>query len=197
MSSLLARILLAIMMFPLAAMIYFSSVILLNSYISSNFAFLWSFIIVAFFTGCYWLSVWRNNVNWTTTRKLGTLFSAFVSLIIGVILGIATTSLYKYGRDETLIIFVGGNFAILIWLVATILIWKETSTERADRVRQSAGDVLFCLKCGYNMTGLYESRCPECGTQYTLDQLLAGQRSETIEDSAKQEEYSDTSSQSD
>ncbi len=32
---------------------------------------------------------------------------------------------------------------------------------------------LRCPACEYNMTGLYEARCPECGKLYTLDQLFA------------------------
>lgn len=30
---------------------------------------------------------------------------------------------------------------------------------------------LHCLKCGYNVTGLPSSQCPECGTPFDLDEL--------------------------
>ena len=56
--------------------------------------------------------------------------------------------------------------------------------DRAGAFRQAAGDVLFCPKCGYNMTGLYEARCPECGSRYTLDQLAAAQKQEQLEASS-------------
>ena len=61
--------------------------------------------------------------------------------------------------------------AIPLWLVLTLLIWRETPAERAERLQASAGKALFCPKCNYNMTGLYEARCPECGERFTLDQL--------------------------
>ena len=34
-------------------------------------------------------------------------------------------------------------------------------------------DAIACPTCGYNLTGLREARCPECGSQFTLDQLYA------------------------
>lgn len=30
---------------------------------------------------------------------------------------------------------------------------------------------LHCLKCGYNVTGLPSSQCPECGTPFDLEEL--------------------------
>jgi len=39
---------------------------------------------------------------------------------------------------------------------------------------------LRCPKCGYRMVGLREARCPECGTEYTLDDLVAQQDFEVL-----------------
>ena len=44
-----------------------------------------------------------------------------------------------------------------------------------ERIKAAGTDSICCPVCGYNMTGLHESRCPECGSQFTLDQLLAAQ----------------------
>ena len=39
------------------------------------------------------------------------------------------------------------------------------------------GDTPYCRKCHYNLTGTNldadDARCPECGTQYTLNELFA------------------------
>ena len=35
--------------------------------------------------------------------------------------------------------------------------------------------VPYCPKCGYNLTGLKEHRCPECGTAFDPNALLRGQ----------------------
>jgi rubrerythrin len=37
-----------------------------------------------------------------------------------------------------------------------------------------------CPSCGYNLTGLNEARCPECGAKFTLDELFAAQPRETV-----------------
>lgn len=71
--------------------------------------------------------------------------------------------------------FVGSVTAPLLWLVATVVIWRETTTERAQRLRGAARGGVACPTCGYNLTGLTTTRCPECGTQFTLDELLAQQ----------------------
>ncbi len=37
--------------------------------------------------------------------------------------------------------------------------------------RASRNQPPICPECGYNLSGLTHCRCPECGTEYTLDQL--------------------------
>jgi rubrerythrin len=58
-----------------------------------------------------------------------------------------------------------------------VFIWRETAQERVARLKTAGVDTIVCSVCGYNMTGLKEARCPECGVQYTLDQLYASQPS--------------------
>jgi hypothetical protein len=65
--------------------------------------------------------------------------------------------------------------APLLWLIATVLIWRETPAERGRRLHAAGRSGVSCPTCGYNLTGLSESRCPECGTRFTLDELMAAQ----------------------
>jgi len=62
---------------------------------------------------------------------------------------------------------------MLLWLAATIFLWRETPLERVERIKGSSKSAVTCPTCGYNLTGLSEARCPECGTRFTLDELLA------------------------
>ena len=72
-------------------------------------------------------------------------------------------------------VFVGTAFAPLIWQVGTIVIWRETDAERGERLSKQGAGALACPTCGYNMSGLKGTRCPECGSEFTLDALLAAQ----------------------
>ena len=59
---------------------------------------------------------------------------------------------------------------------------RETATERSERLRSLNKTAVACPKCGYNLTGLQGTRCPECGTLYTIDELLAEQPSRADRD---------------
>lgn len=189
MTRLLSRILLGILMVPLAIAIFFSVMVPSAAEFEFPYALLCSYAAVALFVIYYWLKLWRGDIRWTARRIHATWLSALAALILGCLIGIAITYLFasinRYGSFiwDMFIIF-AGLWTILLWLVFTVVLWRETPAERDERIRQCAGDVLFCPKCGYNMTGLYESRCPECGTRYTLDQLAAAQKKETIENTA-------------
>jgi predicted RNA-binding Zn-ribbon protein involved in translation (DUF1610 family) len=55
----------------------------------------------------------------------------------------------------------------LVILVAG-LIWRDGYI-RGWRVARAAPPT--CPKCGYNLSGLTQLRCPECGAVYRLDEL--------------------------
>jgi hypothetical protein len=65
----------------------------------------------------------------------------------------------------------------LLWLVATVRFWRETQEERSARLRavgrDGGGPGIPCPTCGYDMTGLNGTRCPECGSEFTVGELLA------------------------
>jgi hypothetical protein len=72
-------------------------------------------------------------------------------------------------------LLVGGGVPPIVWVLATVLIWRETPQERMQRLAAGGAGTLACPICGYNMTGLREARCPECGVGMTLDELVAAQ----------------------
>jgi hypothetical protein len=71
------------------------------------------------------------------------------------------------------IVFLGFAGLLLMWLFA---IRRRGPQGRPPRNAQDGMLDVLCPACGYRMVGLRESRCPECGAQYTLDELLSRQR---------------------
>ena len=53
-------------------------------------------------------------------------------------------------------------------VLAAFLVWRNgyVSGWRAARKNTPC-----CPRCGYNLSGLTHCRCPECGTEYQLEQL--------------------------
>jgi hypothetical protein len=180
MSRLIATILLAILMFPLAGLVYlltfFISAVGFRSVIGreQNGLFI-ADVLTWIFIAVYWLALWHKKVKWTSTRTSLTVWSFLAAGAAGIVVGlIMASALPRY--DVEFAVFVGGVVAPLLWVVATIFIWRETAHESAQRLAGTEGGVV-CPTCGYNLTGLKATRCPECGNEFTLDQLLASQPS--------------------
>lgn len=126
------------------------------------------------FIGLYWVLLWRPVVRWTRRRRLATILSIPITLAAGVAFGLGFQALAR-GSPGFLAMMVGGGVPPIVWVLATVLIWRETPSERAARLARTGGDGVVCPVCGYNMTGLSESACPECGARYTLEALIAAQ----------------------
>ncbi len=188
MSRLVARLLLSMLMFPLAVTLYgvvmaiaettFRSV----SYNPGNYRqreelmFLSADLITWSGVAAYWCLLWRSNVRWNARRIGGTLGAVVAAIVVGGGIGLLFGASFGSGSDtEIFTVFLGGVLAILLWLFATVFLWRETPAERAARVGAAGGSAVACPTCGYNLTGLGEARCPECGSRFTLDELLAAQ----------------------
>jgi hypothetical protein len=175
MSHLISRILLAVLMIPAAGFIFLITILASDR----TFGYSWrpmpmvmSGLSTWAFVAIYWFWLWRTSVKWTSTRIGWTGLAAIGAVIVGFMAGVLT---YPIERDVGE--FIGSSVAPLAWLIAVTIIWRETPLERAQRLGPISKTGIVCPKCGYNLTGLQGTRCPECGTQYTLDELLASQPS--------------------
>src|SRR5829696_3439901 len=75
-------------------------------------------------------------------------------------------------RSNVIVGFVTWTFVGVYWY----RIWRPSVPWNGRRARGKFVAVsIVCPKCGYSLTGLAEARCPECGSQYTLGELLASQ----------------------
>ncbi|MDB5331604.1 MAG: hypothetical protein JWP03_2755 [Phycisphaerales bacterium] len=175
MSRLISRILLAVFLLPLSAMVY------LAVFVPMSVRMLWlpsgRFIpwfgagLAAWtFMAIYWWLLWRGSIRWSR-RRIGLSFGfAFPALLVAGTIG------YLLGqREEEFGCFMGSALAPLLWIVSTIFLWRETAAERKERLHAAGHGAVVCPTCGYNLTGLTTTRCPECGGQLTLDELIAAQ----------------------
>lgn len=136
-------------------------------------AMLWT--IVYAFVATYWVLLWRSTVRWTRARVRNTALAGLLALAGGLAFALALIAISRQ-IPHGIALLLGGGGVPIVWVLATVLLWRETPAERLARMSGLAGNpTVLCPVCGYNLSGLREARCPECGGTFTLDQLAAGQ----------------------
>lgn len=178
-SRLIAQIMLSILLFPLGALVY-----MLVFYVhkeNSGYYYrpnrletgmLLAGTITWAFVAAYWLNLWRKSVQWSGNRITLTLLSFPAAAVFGAVVAALT---HMATNEHGLAVFIGSVSAPLLWQVGTILVWGETQAERDARLATRGVNELVCPTCGYNLSGLKGTRCPECGSEFTLDSLIASQ----------------------
>jgi hypothetical protein len=190
MSRLVSRILLSIFMFPLAGIFYIFTMVAgeemmrnANAPYASREMTLFlicgslTWIIVAI----YWCLLWRTGVVWNSYRITSTVIAAIGAVFVGGLCGGLAGGILGNREGESFGAFIASILSIVLWLIATVFIWRETTAERSARAKSSTKTAVTCPTCGYNLTGLSESRCPECGAKFTLDELIGLQKHNEVE----------------
>lgn len=114
---------------------------------------------------CYIL-IWRGMVNWTRWRQRATVAAVALSHPIGIPLGILISQ-----GDDDFGWFLSAVLPIAVVVLASVPIWIQSPFKRKPLPPMSVP----CPQCGYDLRGLSEARCPECGTRFTLEQLVRSQ----------------------
>lgn len=113
---------------------------------------------------------------WGRVRRAGVLVRPILLTIgIGIAASLAGLMIDVFVRrdDETVIgamFLIFGAFALLAWLPAIVRLQRGKPVIDAD----NQVDV-HCPNCGYSLIGLRDLRCPECGTRFTIDELIRAQ----------------------
>ncbi len=180
MSQLLSRILLAGVVILAAPVIYMLAYMSIGVVVrSDDEALLLSDLLACSYLVVAWILVWRPQVNWTPQRRLRTGLAVVWSLAPAS--AAAWLVLLVQPRRSEVAIIVGGLAWVVTWLGSSALVWRETAVERVARIKGIADGVVNCPNCGYNLTGLDQARCPECGSRYTLNELFAELQEQTEE----------------
>jgi hypothetical protein len=178
MTATIARLILAMLILPATGAVFLLAFIGIVARSGgpptiSSVLLLW--LIVYTFVAGYWILLWQTVVKWTAARIAGTALAGAIALMGGTALaGIIMT----LGRSVPggIAVLLGGGGVPIVWVLATVLLWRETPRERLARMSALVSNsAVLCPICGYNLSGLREARCPECGGQFTLDQLAASQ----------------------
>jgi hypothetical protein len=111
-----------------------------------------------------WWAVWRTAVCWTPGRVGLTIFAAAAAAAATGALVLFDHLLFGRNNPYVDLWDLGGYCGACVWFVATAFIWRGAATGFVP--------TLPCPKCGYDLRGLHEARCPECGTVYTLEELV-------------------------
>jgi DNA-directed RNA polymerase subunit RPC12/RpoP len=126
-----------------------------------------------------WTWLWKDDVLWTKRRIGRTAWWAGLSLLTSTMVAFLFTSMMPRFYEE-IFFCVAAGLCYMMWIVSSILCWRETKAERGSCISRLSGKGpgVPCPTCGYDMTGLREAKCPECGSAFTLDQLYLAWRPE-------------------
>jgi hypothetical protein len=115
----------------------------------------------------YRMGLWPSRPQGTELelcrrRRTGLLVSAISFFTYAIIL--FSLLALKFRRQASLdpVVYLGGVAAIFL-VAGGIKLWRYRREGRKLRRLQGR-----CEKCGYDLRGLPEPRCPECGTPFTL-----------------------------
>lgn len=122
-----------------------------------------------FIAASAWL--WSRKGRWRGIVS-PTIYTVFI-VVVTTILCFLVDKTLRGDKDFLFsgLIMLGAAAILLVWVMRLHRLW------RGRPVHNSADGLanVHCPNCNYRMVGLHESRCPECGTQYTLDELLGKQ----------------------
>ena len=110
-----------------------------------------------------WLLIWRRAVVWNRRAVVVTTVGTLLLLALPI-----TATLWQSGNSEPLTVLMGAAPVIGwgLWMAGTIWLWPFRPDPIADPDFSPK-----CPSCGYLLTGLRATRCPECGHEPTLDEL--------------------------
>ena len=130
---------------------------------------LWSALYL--FVGAYWVILWHDMVPWNRRRVTLTAVATALSLAGGVAVALGCVAV-NHRVPLPIAVLIGGGTVPITWVLSTVLIWRETAAERLGRLTAHGMPAIACPLCGYNLAGLTEARCPECGASFTLEQIV-------------------------
>ncbi|MCB9838265.1 MAG: hypothetical protein H6813_02910 [Phycisphaeraceae bacterium] len=183
MTHLVARLILTMLILPIAGAVFVLGMVVILSMPSSSKGppqpahalILWGAVYLV--AGFVWIAIWRPVVRWTPRRIGQTVLSGLIALSAGWAFGFTVYVISRHQIPLGIAALLGGGVPPIIWILSTVLVWRETNAERTQRLADGPGGgrPVVCPMCGYDLSGSPEARCPECGAGFTIGRLLAAQ----------------------
>ncbi len=105
-------------------------------------------------------------------RVLKTAFAIVGVWIIAIPLCVLADSALRSGEEFLITGIILTASALTIFFVTTC-VYRSLG---GKQIQNQLGDIAVnCPTCGYSLVGLDACRCPECGQNHTIDQLIAAQ----------------------
>jgi len=120
-----------------------------------------------------WLAVWGPQVRWSGWLVGLSVLSVPAAALVPAAM-LSGWSWLAGGWDREMSPLFAGVLWQGWWILLISWLWRSS---RLQDVRQAAAEKQLdvpCPGCGYDLTGLQHAECPECGTSFTLEQLIAG-----------------------
>ena len=180
MTATIARLILAMLILPATGAVFLLGFVAVIARASGrgppgmwDVGILWA--VVYAFVATYWILLWRSTVRWTRARVRKTALAGLAAVAGGAAFALLLLTISRQ-IPVGIAMLLGGGLVPIVWVLATVILWRETPAERVARMSNLvANPTVLCPFCGYNLSGLREARCPECGGSFTLDQLAASQ----------------------
>lgn len=127
-----------------------------------------------------WPLIWVRAVRWTPLRIVATLAWAAGSLLLAgaVFVGWIILATVTGWMDEDYASAICVPLAMILWPLGTVFIWQDRLGDSAARSRAAQREGVKCPGCGYRLSDIRSTTCPECGRTFTVQELLAGRRAE-------------------
>jgi hypothetical protein len=123
-----------------------------------------------------WPLIWVRAVRWTPLRAWLTLAWAAASLLIAGAVFVAWILLAAATgwMDEDHASAVCVPLAMILWPLGTVFIWQDRLSDRAARSHAMQRESVRCPGCGYALSDIRSTTCPECGRTFTVRELVVG-----------------------
>lgn len=166
-STVAKRILLSVGTIPVVVGVFAIASIVLDRVFRPLNTIWFSFAVTAAVQVPMWIAIWKWGIPWDrkTVRRTAILVFCCVVFPIGMKASFDLTknnTSTSIGEIVTCLVMIGWG----LWMALSVWMWPGSAFEGG-----LAADALKCLKCGYLLTGLRATRCPECGNEPTLDEL--------------------------